>query len=36
MHFKEVGCDSVDRIQLTEDRFRGQALENMLMDLWCL
>jgi hypothetical protein len=34
MSIKEIGWNSVDRINLDQDRDQWQALVNMVMNLW--
>ena len=34
MELQEVGCGSMDWIELAQDRERWQALMNMIMNLW--
>jgi hypothetical protein len=33
MDFKEVGCEDIDRIELTQDRYMWRVLVNAVMNL---
>ena len=36
MDVKEIGCDGMDLIDLSQGRDRWQALVNMVINLWVL
>ena len=34
MGLKEIGCEGMDRINLSQDKNKWQALVNMVLNLW--